>query len=189
MGRGRGGRITCLPTRTVMAIELPETIELHIAADGRPATDLLVLPVFETEHKSPFSLLPQPVDDGGRVVLSREEIVAAAKENKRLFPKDFGHLEKHGTGRVELWILGERELRLAHAAHELLSERATFPEAYPERLERGEAALERYADHEVVVTVEAGEADLEFVPRDLRGYRHPRSYEQRLLPDWPLAES
>jgi len=98
-----------------------------------------------TSKKNPFSSLFGPADRGGRLSVTRGQLLDESLKTLALFPMDYTHPEVDWTGRIAIRVANRNDIDRALNAFRLYRGGYGYPAGYDEDLRRFRSLLESRA--------------------------------------------
>lgn len=134
-------------------MKLPEWIEVTVRADGKPLQGVLMRLCVLTTFKNDFYFRFGPTDDNGRVVITRDEMIAQAKRDQELFIMDYGDPEIHSAGELVISIFEREQLKRAIEVYPDFKDVVAFPSNYLNQLQRAQEILANLVGKTISVDV------------------------------------
>ena len=121
-------------------MRVPESIEINIAAAGKPAAKMFATLKFECSVRSSYSFVFGPSDESGRIHITREQVLVEAKKCQDFFIMDYANIELGWTGTLVVTPMNRDAIEGALSAARLYR-RFPYAENFMELLEMANAAL------------------------------------------------
>ncbi len=134
-----------------MASIIPNRIEFQIHADGKPIKGLLCLLTAETNYKNSFSLVVGPSNSDGLMSVTKEDILAKANEDARMFLMDYGDPLECITGSFTAIPMNLSKLNAAKNAYKSFRKSYHYPSRYIESIENAIQLLSKSSFSELSI--------------------------------------
>jgi hypothetical protein len=135
-------------------VRVPQKMVITIKIGGQQTAGMLVMLKFLTVRKNPYNLVFGPSDEKGRVVVTREQVIAEARKSMELFLMDYGEIEAEWTGKLQVTPMNRESIGRALSALRLFRRVHEYLPAYEESLGAADALLAQKGEADLTATVQ-----------------------------------
>jgi hypothetical protein len=153
---------------TLNKITVPDRIAVTAHISGHALNGAFFEIELPMRRKNSFRILLGPTDAGGTVSLTRNELLAKAKQEEELFPMDYVDLQSGWTGEVVVAGVDRAAIRTLRSAFATWSEAGGYPERFLpllDELDERLAAASPAEPIEVAVDVVPSDIPVRILPR------------------------
>ncbi len=144
---------------------LPNKLHITCSANGRPLSDELVLITIKSARKNNFDLVFGPTDTNGSLLVTREELIKQAMDEKSIAQMDYGDPEYDFAGEIVVAPMTLEDIDRALKAYKFFREFMAYPIAWEKHLKRSkEILLKLPKDATVEVNVEHDGRGIKLIP-------------------------
>ena len=126
-----------------MKNSLPAKIECQVLLKGEPFQGALLVAVFSTKTKNPYSILIGPTNAEGSSIITRPAILEQAARHMDVALMDYDPIEGVFAGTIRIAVMDHADIEKALKAYQIFKRATRFPFDYESTLT---AARERIKD-------------------------------------------